>query len=51
MRRPPEWQPFAHCPECSCPNLDHVPLRYVLRALLLHRLNRRIRRWLRPLRR
>lgn len=51
MRNPPEWQPFARCVACGCPNVDHQPMRYVLRAWLLHLLPARIRRALKPIRR
>jgi hypothetical protein len=50
-RRPPEWQPFVRCIDCGCRVIDHQPIRYVLRARLLHYLPARIRRVLRPLRR
>lgn len=30
------------CIICGCPELDHTPLRYVLKAWFLHRILRRL---------
>jgi hypothetical protein len=43
--------PEARCRYCGCPLVDHVAIRYVLRAFILHQLPARIARTLKPLRR
>lgn len=47
----PTYAPEARCIYCGCPCIDHVAIRYAIRAWLLHLLPARIAKTLRPLRR